>query len=394
VYMKIKIILGILISILFCNVAIAQQSVKESQKVESAYKIYGLKVPAKEFTQWEVNVEEVANSDEYDFSKYNEFERAMEDGVVDEMSNSSFTIHFSNDGEYVMDDIYDEYSGSRSFKKVESPDFIDNFITDNIWSVDVEFKDGYPHKYIGDLESFYKAIEDGETMGDACDYILLKADITYNDKYLPIKVVADCHASVGDEEFIDEITYSDYKFDSKGNWIRRTINNSIFQFREYKYKNYNSASELTPRGNKTYPPLKALDFTVTEEETDESYNPNNKSIIGINPDFMKKLGFIQGQEGRLIREDVIVWGTTINESPEFYFDFGVYLKFATEDAAKAFMKTFDALGWDKEEDNCRAENTDWLDEYSGTTISIVTRDKSTVTINQMFVRNMGDFETE
>ncbi|MDE5870048.1 MAG: hypothetical protein K2H18_07430, partial [Muribaculaceae bacterium] len=139
-------------------------------------------------------------------------------------------------------------------------------------------------------------------------------------------------------------------------------------------------AHATSLANENETPLKISDFYRIEKITLQNNDAFEfeEFYFGINPDFMKKSGFTSGRKGRFIRKDVIVWGTITDENTtsdlndtEIY----VFLKFATEEAAKAFMKTCDELGWDNEDPDWRGED-DTCDGIAAR------RDKSTVLISK------------
>lgn len=118
-------------------------------------------------------------------------------------------------------------------------------------------------------------------------------------------------------------------------------------------------------------PLKVSDFVTIDSYTvgegEDSWEMMNADGF-IDAKYMRKIGFTLGKERRYIRRDVTVWAGKSDD-----LGGSIYLKFKSEEDAKAFMKTCDEFGWDD-------ENPDFRGNGSMTGTVSVSREGMTVRI--------------
>lgn len=122
-------------------------------------------------------------------------------------------------------------------------------------------------------------------------------------------------------------------------------------------------------------PLKASDFITVFSDTivegGDSWEVNGVDCE-IDAKFMKKMGFVVGKNRRYIRKDVIVWKKLEKEGNDVIGG-SIYLRFTTEEAAKAFMKTCDEFGWSNDDPDQRGN-------FSASSSVMVSREGRTVRI--------------
>ncbi len=185
------------------------------------YKVLGIKTPCKSLTQWSVEDWVVSDLSPYNLTKSSEYQRALENGDIDEMSDTMFGYQFVN-------------GKVKDFPELKAEDIMD-YSTSALVPCDyvIEYKDGLP--------TTYKFVsESSDVVGlDAFDGCWEDFKITYNAQGLPIKIVGKtCEGFFSGMDFVLNII--DYEFDDKGNWVRRKIwrngdDSLMLQFREYKY---------------------------------------------------------------------------------------------------------------------------------------------------------------
>ncbi len=199
----------------------AQAGVNGKQEKLPDYRVYGLQKPARMVRQWAISEEELANLSGYNPTNYRSVDKALQDGALDEMSTSIRTAKFSANGS-----IADEYDDPVFPFLVED---VPPFFT-------VKYENGLPSNFTLDEKAMQKWLEDGGFL-DMYDMALKSFSITYDEKGLPVKL-----SGKGLGGFFSDapynLVYRDYKFDDKGNWIRRTVETpsvTFVQFRNYEY---------------------------------------------------------------------------------------------------------------------------------------------------------------
>lgn len=204
----------------------AQNSGTQSKAPD--YIILSMKTPAKTMSQWSITDWEAHDMPQYDFSKKSEYERAVEVGDIDEMSNNLEEYEFINgmlkdgDATYVMDYFNDNM-----------PPFI--YVTGYT-------AEGLPSEYKYNYKEEEKALNEGEIMLDAFETCMDYFKVTYNSEGLPINIKGKtCEGFFSGMEIEKNIIYD--KFDIRGNWIQRRIisvddPDQVYvsiQYREYEY---------------------------------------------------------------------------------------------------------------------------------------------------------------
>lgn len=106
-------------------------------------------------------------------------------------------------------------------------------------------------------------------------------------------------------------------------------------------------------------PLKVSDFVTIDSYTvgegEDSWEMMHADGF-IDAKYMRKIGFTLGKKRRYIRRDVTVW-EGLDMEGEDCLGGSIYLKFKSEEAAKAFMKTCDEFGWDDEDPDFRGNGS-------------------------------------
>lgn len=182
------------------------------------YSFYGLKTPVKVMRQWSVSFDEAADITGYDLNDYKSVDRAIEDGALDEMTTQIVKYDFDSDGHT---DLVAERgaNGPSQVALVEYPGVFN-----------VEYKNGKPFRFTLVEGSCDEIPLDSYDVG--LDYFTL----TYNLDGTVASMTGKTSGFFGNSPYIEK--YSEYKFDSKGNWIRRKVETEFFtllQYRAYEY---------------------------------------------------------------------------------------------------------------------------------------------------------------
>lgn len=182
------------------------------------YAVYNLKSPVKKIKEWSVSSEEAANLPAYDFSKEKDVEKAVENGDLEEMTTSIIEYKFTPEGKPECSN----YEGNR-LVQIGFYDIPGVFF--------VEFKDGLPVKFTLDEETL-KEIICLDAFNKGYEYFTL----TYGPDNIPTALTGKTLPFFSSRDYKE--TYSNYKFDTMGNWIRRTVKSkyqTLIQYRSYEY---------------------------------------------------------------------------------------------------------------------------------------------------------------
>lgn len=191
---------------------------------ESTMTLYGLKKPVKSMKEWKIDLENLAGNPNADFKSSNGVKKAIEAGVLDEMSTSVVTYKFTPDGKV---DGWIVYSGNTP-AKVRISDLPGIF--------DVTFENGKAKRFNLDQKAFQDALDKGEMFLDAYGKGFEEFSVQYGSDGMPASIKGLSMDFFGGREYSEQ--YAGYKFDRQGNWISRKVTtpyNTYMQFREYEY---------------------------------------------------------------------------------------------------------------------------------------------------------------
>lgn len=168
--------------------------------------------------QWNVSFDEAADITGYNLSDYKSVDRAIEDGALDEMTTQIVKYDFDTDGhsDWVTK------RGANGPSQVHCQDLPGLF--------NVEYKNGKPFRF---------TLVEGscdEIPLDSYDNGLEYFTLTYNSDGTVESMTGKTFGFFGNRTYVEK--YSDYKFDSNGNWIRRKVETDSFtlmQYRAYEY---------------------------------------------------------------------------------------------------------------------------------------------------------------
>lgn len=188
--------------------------------------MYEIKYPVKSLRCWQASEEDIASNPQIKFNDYKAVERAIDNGVLDEMtcSVSKIDIEPSKDG---IDIDYGCLTG-----QWEKPGF--RLGLPGMFQVYLE--DGKPVKYVLDEGKFQEAVDNGMMYLDAYEIGLENFNITYDSNGFAKKLTGIKMPYFNGGHYTEE--YSNYKFDSHGNWVKRTVSTpykNYIQYRSYEY---------------------------------------------------------------------------------------------------------------------------------------------------------------
>lgn len=200
------------------SASVAEKSVEKSV---GDYALYSIKSPVRVMRQWSVSVDDAANLPGTDLSDYKAVERAIDAGDLDVMSTTVTTYEFGADGK-VKDWVgkYDAQGRASSVGVHGLPGVFD-----------ITYANGRPAKFVLAENSLDEIIS-----LDSYDYGLEIFTISYDDKGMPASLTGKAMGFFGGGAYKE--TYSDYRFDAKGNWIRRKKTgpySTNIEYRSYEY---------------------------------------------------------------------------------------------------------------------------------------------------------------
>ncbi|MBD5292974.1 MAG: hypothetical protein HDS23_07025 [Bacteroides sp.] len=183
--------------------------------------MYELKAPVKKIIAWESSVEEVVANPQINFSDYRAVKKAIDNYELNEMTNSVSEIEISSNKKAIPYDNSDTVIGFR----MGLPGLFK-----------IKMVSGRPVTFILDEKDLNSKIENGEMFIDGYDMCLENFTITYDMNGFAKELKGKATPFFGDGIYTE--TYSNYKFDSHGNWVRRQVStpySDIIQYRSYEY---------------------------------------------------------------------------------------------------------------------------------------------------------------
>ena len=199
------------------------KTVSSSSDSGTTLALYNLKTPVKKMHQWSIGLDVLADNPGLNPTTPSAVEAAIEEGILDEMSTSVTDYEFNQDST-VKDWI--TYSGTKPVKV---------FFCGWPGCFDITYSNGLPSEFILDRKAFDEAIENGMIL-DAFDLGFERFTITYDANGLPKSLSGKTLPFFGGSNYT--IIYSDYKFDGKGNWVKRKATSPYhteYQYRCYEY---------------------------------------------------------------------------------------------------------------------------------------------------------------
>lgn len=181
-------------------------------------RLKALRTPVKSFTQWAIAEEMLADNPTLNPADAADVRRAIDAGELDEMSVPMPT-----------------YSFDAADWTLEAP--LKGTITEMLpGQFDIEYKDGFPITFTLDQADFQDRVDNGFMMLDAYEVGLERFAIDYNSDGMPEGLRGKCMDFFGGRDY--QVRYSDYVYDEKGNWTRRTKTTPYvtqIEFRAYEY---------------------------------------------------------------------------------------------------------------------------------------------------------------
>lgn len=181
-------------------------------------RLLALRAPVKQFTQWAISENDLADNPGLNGADLKSVERAIMNGTLDEMSVSMPV--------YDLKDV-DWSDREAPLKGSICEDFPGTF--------KIEYSDGLPVKFTLDEDDFSELLESGCTM-DAFDIGMDHFTMDYYKSGMPSCLKGKRMDFFGGDDY--EIRYSGYRYDEKGNWTRRkktTKFDSMIEYRSYVY---------------------------------------------------------------------------------------------------------------------------------------------------------------
>lgn len=191
----------------------------ESSEPTPFMTLMGLRTPVKNFQQWALSKNDLANLSGLNPADTTDIKKALEEGLLDEMS-------FNMAG-YVFES--DSWTTEAPPTGCVTEDFAGTF--------KIEYKDGLPVKFTLDGEALAEELENGYMGLDVCGPMLDSFRVDY-DRNRMATYLKGTFSSGGNYS----IKYSDYVFDDKGNWVKRRkttegngITEELTEYRAYVY---------------------------------------------------------------------------------------------------------------------------------------------------------------
>ena len=208
----------------------SQDSIKTEEAAPNAaggttLELYNLKAPVKEIKEWSISISDLANNPGLNPAKLSEVEAALRSEVLDKMETRIYVYRFTPDLKADDDDV--SYSGDTPIKTTRAglPG-----------TFDIGYENGLPTKFTLNEKDFQKSVDEGMLYLDAFEIGLEEYTIAYDSNGIPKSLSGKKMPFFEGGKYTE--TYSDYKYDDKGNWVKRKVTtpyDTMYQFRSYTY---------------------------------------------------------------------------------------------------------------------------------------------------------------
>lgn len=187
----------------------------------TSYDLYNLKTPVKEMKEWVILVTDLAENPGLKPNNPDAVEAAIEAGVLEEMTTSITTYKFAPDSKVA--DWVVSYSG-------KTPTEIINRELPGTFKV--TYENGRPTQFLFNDERYQQE----QIPLDFYEMGLENYTVKYDANGMPVSLSGTAMPFFNGGEYTE--TYSDYKFDEKGNWVSRketTPYDTQIRYRSYVY---------------------------------------------------------------------------------------------------------------------------------------------------------------
>ena len=202
---------------------VESNSKTSNSSLSGDYSFYGLITPVKVMREWSVSIDDAANISGYNLNDYREVTKAIDNGDLDGMFTHIVKYDFNKDG----------LTNNVQKRGANGPVTVCFYDLPGVFNV--IYEDGKPVKFTIDDNQLQECFEAGmllDAYDNGLEYFMLK--------YTPDGTVGSLSGKsmgfFGGNLYTE--TYSDYKFDTSGNWIRRKVTTPYYtsiQFRAYEY---------------------------------------------------------------------------------------------------------------------------------------------------------------
>ena len=187
--------------------------------------LYNLKTPVKVMKEWAISHSDLAENPKLNPTSPDAVKAAIEKEILDEMSVRVVDYEFGSDSK--ANDWVLTYSGNTP-TEVRMNGIPGTF--------NVKYENGLPTQFTLNQQAFQKAVDEGNMFLDAYDVGFDKFTITYDKDGMPASLSGEPMSVFGGAKYTE--TYSDYKFDDKGNWVRRKVTTPYDTKNQYRFYVY------------------------------------------------------------------------------------------------------------------------------------------------------------